>query len=50
MTIGLIDAARDKGAFASPAESGRTWLHFLASQEARYTREREDEAIEAEDY
>jgi hypothetical protein len=50
MTIGLIDAARDKGAFASPAESGRTWLRFLASQEARYTREREDEAIEAEDY
>ena len=50
MTIGVMDAARDEGAFAGPAESGRAWLRLLASQEARYTREREQEAIEAEDY
>jgi Arc/MetJ-type ribon-helix-helix transcriptional regulator len=45
-----MDAARDEGAFASPAEVGRAWLRLLASQEARYTREREEDAIEAEDY
>ncbi len=50
MTIGLIDSARDAGAFASPTECGRAWLRPLARQEARYFREREDTAIEAEDY
>jgi hypothetical protein len=51
MTIGLIDAARDEGAFASPAESSRrAWLRLLASQEARYAREKEEATIEAEDY
>ena len=50
MTIDLIDAATDEGAFASPAESGQAWLRLLASLEARYTRGREEAAIEAEDY
>ena len=50
MTIGLVDSARDESAFVSPTERGRAWLRLLASQEVRYFREREDTAIEAEDY
>ncbi len=49
MTTGLIEAARDEGAFASPAESERAWLRLLARAKARYTREQDEATIEAED-
>ena len=48
--VDVIDAARGESAFASAKGGGRAWLRFLASQEARYMREREEAAIEAEDY
>jgi hypothetical protein len=48
--MGLIDSARDEGAFASPTKDRRAWLRLLAREEARYTLEREQDAIEAEDY
>ena len=44
MTIDAIAAASDEGAFASPALGRQAWLRLIASQEARYTREREEEA------
>jgi hypothetical protein len=50
MTIDFIDAASEQGTFAPLGEDERTWLRFLASQEARYIREQDEEAIEAEDY
>ena len=52
MTIDIVGAARQKRtfAFAPLGEGERTWLHFLASQEARYIREQDEAAIEAEDY
>ena len=50
MTIDFSDAASEQGTFAPLGEDERTWLRFLASQEARYIREQDEEAIEAEDY
>ena len=50
MTIDFIDAASEQGTFAPLGEDERTWLRFLASQEARYIREQDEAAIEAEDY
>jgi hypothetical protein len=50
MTTGLIDSARDEGSFATLEVGGRAWLRLLASQEARYLRENEEAAIEAENY
>jgi len=50
MTIDVIGAATEKGSFTPLGEGERTWLRFLASQEARYIREQEDAAIEAKDY
>ena len=50
MTTGLIEAARDEGAFASPAKDGRALLRLLAREEARYTREQDEATIEAEDF
>ncbi|HEX2741592.1 MAG TPA: hypothetical protein VHM69_14200 [Rubrobacter sp.] len=50
MTTGFIDAARDEGSFATLEGGGRAWLRLLASQEARHLREKEEAAIEAEDY
>ena len=49
MTIDFIDAASEQGTFAPLGEDERTWLRFLASQEARYIREQDDAAIEAEE-
>jgi hypothetical protein len=39
MMIDVIGAATEKGSFAPLGEGERTWLRFLASQEARYIRE-----------
>jgi hypothetical protein len=50
MTIDFIDAASEQGIFAPLREDERTWLRFLASQEARYIREQDEAAIEAEDF
>lgn len=50
MTTGLIDAARIEGSFATLEGGGQAWLLLLASQEARYLREKEEAAIEDEDY
>ena len=50
LTIDIVGAAREKRSFAPLGEGERTWLHFLASQEARYIRKQEEAAIEAEDY
>ncbi len=50
MTIDFIDAASEQGTFAPLGEDERTWLRFLASQEARYIREQDEATIEAEDY
>ena len=50
MTIDLIGAAKEKGSFAPLREGERAWLRLFASQEARYIREQEQAAIEAEDY
>jgi hypothetical protein len=50
MATSLIDAARDEDSFATLEVGGRAWLRLLASQEARYLRENEEAAIEAEDY
>jgi hypothetical protein len=50
MTIDFIDAASEQGTFAPLGEDERTWLRFLASQEARYIREQDEAAVEAEDY
>jgi len=50
MTIDFIDAASEQGTFAPLGGDERTWLCFLASQQARYTCEQDEAAIEAEDY
>ena len=50
MTIYVLGAATEKESFAPLGEGERTWLRFLASQEARCIREQEEAAIEAEDY
>jgi hypothetical protein len=50
MATSLIDAASDEDSFATLEVGGRAWLRLLASQEARYLRENEEAAIEAEDY
>ena len=50
MTIDFSDAAIEQGTFAPIGEDERTWLRFLAGQEARYVREQDEAAIEAEDY
>ena len=50
VTIDSIDAASEQGTFAPLGEDERTWLRFLASQEARYIREQDEAAIEAEDF
>jgi hypothetical protein len=50
MTIDVLGAATEKGSCAPLGEGERTWLRFLASQEARCIREQEEAAIEDEDY
>ena len=51
MTIDVVDAARENGHYFTPPREGeRTLARMLAMQEARYVREREEAAIEAEDY
>jgi hypothetical protein len=52
MTIGnFIDAARrEQRSFAPHGEGEQMWLRVLASQEASYIREKEEAAIEAEDF
>jgi hypothetical protein len=51
VTSNAIDAVRGAGALARLTDLGRrTWLRFLASQEAKHAHKREEEAIEAEDY
>jgi hypothetical protein len=50
ITINLIDVARDTDPFAPTGEGEQALLRLLASQEARYIREQEEAAIEAEDY
>jgi hypothetical protein len=50
MTINLIDPAREQRSFASLGEGELGLLRLLASQEARYIREQEEAAIEAEDF
>jgi hypothetical protein len=48
--VDVIDSAREQRTLASLGEGERTWLRFLASQEARHIREQDEAAIEAEDY
>ena len=50
MMIDFSDAASEQGTFAPLGEDERTGLRFLAGQEARYVREQDEAAIEAEDY
>ena len=50
MTINLIDPAREQRSFASLGEGELGLLRLLASPEARYIREHEEAAIEAEDF
>ena len=44
------DAARVQRRFAPLGEGEQMWLRLLAGQDARYIREQEEAAIEAEDY
>jgi hypothetical protein len=50
MTIDFIDAASEQRAFAPLGEGERTSMRYLARQEARYIREQDEGAIEAEDF
>ena len=50
MTTNVIDAARDKGLSAYPIGDEEKFLLLLAAQDARYIREQEEAAIDAEDY
>jgi hypothetical protein len=50
MTINLIDTASEQRTFAPPREGELGLLRLFASQEARYIREQEEAAIEAEDF
>ena len=50
MTINVIDAARNRDLSAPPVGSERTLLLLLATQDARYIREQEEAAIDAEDF
>jgi len=49
MTIDVVGAARENGYFAPHREDERALARMLAIQEARYVREQEEAAIEAED-
>ncbi len=48
--VDFIDAAGEQERFAPLGEGERMWSRLLASQEARYIREQEEAAIEAEDF
>jgi hypothetical protein len=48
--VDVIDSAREQRTLAPLGEGERTWLRFLANQEARHIREQDEAAIEAEDY
>ena len=48
--VDFIDAAREQRSFAPLGEGEQMWLRLLAGQEARYIREKEEAAIEAEDF
>ena len=48
--VNFIDAAREQRSFAPLGEGEQMWLRLLASQEARYIREQDEAAIEAEDF
>jgi hypothetical protein len=48
--VNFIDAARVQRRFAPLGEGEQMWLRLLASQQARYIREKEEVAIEAEDF
>ena len=48
MTINVIEAARDRGLFASPIGDEETFL--LAARDASYLREQEEAAIDEEDF
>ena len=50
VTIDFIDAATEQETFAPLGEGEQMWLRLLASQQARYIREKEEAAIEAEDF
>ena len=46
--VDVIDSAGEQRSLAPLREGERTWLRFLASQEARHIREQDEAAIEAE--
>ncbi len=48
--VDFIDAAGEQERFAPLGEGERMWSRLLASQQARYIREKEEVAIEAEDF
>ena len=48
--VDVIDPARERRSFATLGEGELGLLRLLASQEARYIREQEEAAIEAEDF
>ena len=48
--VDAIDSAGEQSSLAPLGEGERRWLRFLASQEARYVREQDEAAIDAEDY
>lgn len=50
MTISVIEAARDRGLSTYPIGDEETLLLLLAARDARYIREREEAAIDEEDY
>ena len=50
MTTSLFDAASEQRTFAPLGEIERMWLRLLTRVEAGYTCERDEAAMEAEDY
>ena len=50
MTTNVIEAARDRNLSAYPIGDEETLLLLLAARDARYVREREEAAIEEEDF
>jgi hypothetical protein len=48
--VDFIDAAREQRRFAPLGEAEQMWSRLLAGQEARYIREKEEAAIEAEGF
>jgi hypothetical protein len=48
--VDFIDAARERRRLAPLGDGEQMWSRLLAGQEARYIREQEEAAIEAEDF